>query len=81
MANDAVGQRIQRDDIFQKANILSFQGLTASFAIQQGVYSAKGSLTCKDLLNIHKIYIYIKKKNRDYSFGKTEFFLISPEVA
>ena len=33
------GTRIQRDDIFQKANILSFQGLTASFAIQQGVFS------------------------------------------
>ena len=33
------GQRIQRDDIFQKANTLSFQGLTASFAIQQGVFS------------------------------------------
>ena len=40
MANDAVGQRIQRDDIFQKANVLSFQGLTASFAILQSVFGS-----------------------------------------
>lgn len=33
------GSRIQRDDIFQKANVFSFQGLTASFDIQQGVFS------------------------------------------
>ena len=59
----AQGQGKPRDDIFQKANILSFQGLTASFAILQGVfflpcdrkYPPKGSLTCTDLLNIHKI--------------------------
>ena len=40
MANDEVGQRIQRDDIFQKANVFSFQGLTASFAILQSVFGS-----------------------------------------
>ena len=38
MAKDAEGQEKQRDYIIQKANILSFQGLTGAFAIQQGVF-------------------------------------------
>ena len=48
MANDTVGQEKQGNYITQKANILSFQGTTASFALQQGVFvqcdgfSAKG---------------------------------------
>ena len=37
MGNDAVGQEKQKDYIIQKANILSFQGPTALFAVQQGV--------------------------------------------
>ena len=36
MANDAKGQQKQRDNLIQKAHILSFQGPTAPFAIQQG---------------------------------------------
>ena len=36
MANDAEGQEKQRDNRIQKAHILSFQGPTAPFAIQQG---------------------------------------------
>lgn len=38
MANDTEGQEIQRDFIIQKANILSFQGLTGAFAIRKGVF-------------------------------------------
>lgn len=38
MVNDVKGQEKQRDSIIQKANIDSFQGPTASFAIQQGVF-------------------------------------------
>ena len=38
MANDAQGQEKQRDYITQKANILSLQGPTASFAIEQGIF-------------------------------------------
>ena len=38
MGNDAEGQEKQRDFIVQKANILSFQGLTGVFAIQQCVF-------------------------------------------
>ena len=36
MANDAVGQEKQKEYIIQKANILSFQGPTALFALQKG---------------------------------------------
>lgn len=36
MANDAKGQQKQRYNLIQKAHILSFQGPTAPFAIQQG---------------------------------------------
>ena len=39
MGNDAVGQEKQKDYIIQKANILSFQGPTALFALQQGVWT------------------------------------------
>ena len=39
MANDAEGQEKQRDNLIQKAHILSFQSPTASFAIQQGDFS------------------------------------------
>ena len=38
MASDAEGQEKQRDNIIQKAKILCFQGHTASFAIQQGIF-------------------------------------------
>jgi len=38
MADDAGGQEKQRDNIIKKANILCFQGHTASFAIHQGVF-------------------------------------------
>ena len=36
MANDAEGQEKQTDNLIQKAHILSFQGPTVPFAIQQG---------------------------------------------
>lgn len=36
MANDAEGQKKQRDSLIQKAHNLSFKGPTAPFAIQQG---------------------------------------------
>ena len=39
MGNDAVGQEKQKDYIIQKANILSFQGPTALFALQQVVWT------------------------------------------
>ena len=51
VANDAVGHEKQKDYVIQKANILSFQGPTALFALQQGlflhhvtVFSEKGPL-------------------------------------
>ena len=37
MTNDALGEEKQRDYIIQKTDILSFQGPTAFFAVQQGV--------------------------------------------
>ena len=52
MANDAKGQQKQRDNLIQKAHILSFQGPTAPFAIQQGDFCimwpsrAKGTAKC-----------------------------------
>ena len=39
MVNGAVGQEKQKENIIQKANILSFQGPTALFALQQGVWA------------------------------------------
>ena len=50
MANDVEGGKKNRDYNIQKADIHSFQGPTASFAIPQGVFctirscSAEGSL-------------------------------------
>ena len=41
MGNDAVGQEKQKEYIIQKANILSFQGPTALFALQQGVWTMR----------------------------------------
>ena len=38
VANDVVGQEKQKDYVFQKANILSFQGPTALFAVQQELF-------------------------------------------
>ena len=38
MANDVEGGEKNRDYIIQKADIHSFQGPTASFAIPQGVF-------------------------------------------
>lgn len=38
MASDTEAQEKQRENIVQKAKILCFQGHTASFAIQQGIF-------------------------------------------
>ena len=44
----------QRDYIIQKANILSFQGPTASFAIQQGVFGTRRPFwSWKGLISFH----------------------------
>lgn len=53
MANDAKGQQKQRDNLIQKAHILSFQGPTAPFAIQQGDFVSCDRLVQRGLQRAH----------------------------
>ena len=57
------GQEKQSDDIIQKLKliyILSFQGPTASFAIQQGVFLYHVTVSCKDPLSWSNYHSWAK---------------------
>ena len=65
MANDTVGQEKQGNYITQKANILSFQGTTALFALQQGVlYNVTVSLQRAHLRRVDGLGNYRSKACR-----------------
>ena len=57
MASDVEGQEKQRL-LHSKANILSFQGSTASFAIQQGVFLYHVTVSRKVPIKLSKEWRY-----------------------